>query len=153
MNIGRRLGGWGLLMLLCTTLPCQVASPQQQHESVVINIEVPVRVLRKDAFVDGLTLADFEVFENGVRQPVEAVYLIKDKKVLREEKAAGSEPPRRRATTTFCITGLSIIALTAASRRSRSGSRAKASRSPTAWATSRTERLKPPRRSTALGIS
>ena len=67
--------------------------PPQQHTSVVVNIEVPVRVLRKDAFVDGLTLADFEVYENGVRQPIEAVYLIKDKRVLREEKAPGTSPP------------------------------------------------------------
>ena len=51
-------------------------STPQRHESVVVNIEVPVRVLRKDAFVDGLTLADFEVFENGVSQKVEAVYLM-----------------------------------------------------------------------------
>jgi VWFA-related protein len=79
------------------TLSGQTGSPpQQQHESVVVNIEVPVRVLKKDAFVDGLTLADFEVFENGVRQPIEAVYLIKDKQVLREEKAAGAAPPRPR---------------------------------------------------------
>jgi VWFA-related protein len=69
--------------------------PQEvpQHTSVVVNIEVPVRVLRKDAFVDGLTLADFEVYENGVRQPVEAVYLIKDKQVLREEVLPGASPP------------------------------------------------------------
>ncbi|NTV79893.1 MAG: hypothetical protein HGA24_00500 [Candidatus Aminicenantes bacterium] len=69
--------------------------PQEtpQHTSVVVNIEVPVRVLRKDAFVDGLTLADFEVYENGVRQPIEAVYLIKDKQVLREEVLPGASPP------------------------------------------------------------
>jgi VWFA-related protein len=74
----------------------QAVSPPQQHESVVVNIEVPVRVLRKDAFVDGLTLADFEVYENGVSQPIEAVYLIKDKRVQREEMAPGvaSRPPR-----------------------------------------------------------
>jgi len=71
-----------------------VSPPPQQHTSVVVNIEVPVRVLRKDAFVDGLTLADFEVFENGVSQPIEAVYQIKDRQVLREEKAAGASPPR-----------------------------------------------------------
>jgi hypothetical protein len=103
MNIGRRLGGWGLLMLLSTTLPGQIASPKQRHESVVINIEVPVRVLKKGAFVDGLTLADFEVFENGVSQPIEAVYLIKDKQVLREEKAPGSAPPRPRSTRHYIL--------------------------------------------------
>ena len=86
--------GFGLGLLSGAGAGVQdVISPQQQHESVVVNIEVPVRVLRKDAFVDGLTLADFEVYENGVRQTVEAVYLIKDKQVLREEKAPGAAPP------------------------------------------------------------
>jgi VWFA-related protein len=74
----------------------QDVSRPLQHESVVVNIEVPVRVLKKNVFVDGLTLADFEVFENGVSQPVEAVYLVKDRQVLREEKAAGATPPRPR---------------------------------------------------------
>jgi len=101
--MGRWLRGWGFLMLLCSVLTGQAESPPQQHESVVINIEVPVRVLRKDVFVDGLTLADFEVFESGVRQTIEAVYLIKDKKVLREEKAAGSEPPRPHKASHYIL--------------------------------------------------
>ena len=84
---------FGLALLAATGLAGQTGGSPQQHESVVINIEVPVRVLKKDAFVDGLTLADFEVYEDGVRQPVEAVYLIKNKQVLREEKAAGASPP------------------------------------------------------------
>lgn len=71
----------------------QQGFPPPQHTSVVVNIEVPVRVLRKDAFVDNLTLADFEVLENGVSQPIEAVYLIKDKEVLREERLPGTAPP------------------------------------------------------------
>jgi len=76
--------------------PLQTQISPPQHESTVVNIEVPVRVLKKGTFVDGLTLADFEVFENGVRQNIEAVYLIKDKQVLREEKTAGAalQPPR-----------------------------------------------------------
>ena len=74
--------------------PRQQPPPQQpQHVSVVVNIEVPVRVMRKDQFVDGLTLADFEVLENGVPQAVEAVYLIKDKQVLREERAPNASAP------------------------------------------------------------
>jgi len=90
----------GSLVLCALNVPDAIAQdvtlPPQQHESIVINIEVPVRVLRKDAFVDGLTLADFEVFENGVSQKIEAVYLIKDRRVLREEKADGATPPRPR---------------------------------------------------------
>jgi len=80
-----------------------VIPPQQQHESVVVNIEVPVRVLRKDAFVDGLTLADFEVYENGVRQTIEAVYLIKDKQVLREERAPGAAPPTPQKARNYVL--------------------------------------------------
>ena len=81
----------------------QVVSPPQRHESVVVNIEVPVRVLKKNAFVDGLTLADFEVFEDGVSQKIEAVYLIKDRQVLREEKAPGAAPGPPRKTRAYVL--------------------------------------------------
>ncbi len=80
-----------------------VVPPQQRHESVVVNIEVPVRVLKKDVFVEGLTLADFEVFEDGVSQPVEAVYVIKDKQVVREERAPGAAPPRPRSARSYVL--------------------------------------------------
>lgn len=101
---GRPAAVMALAVALCAaTFSGQAVSPPQHHESVVINIEVPVRVLKKDAFVDGLTLADFEVFENGVRQPIEAVYLIRDKKILREEKAAGTAPPRPRNVRCYVL--------------------------------------------------
>lgn len=95
--------GIGLLILCAATLAGQTVSPPQRHESVVVNIEVPVRVMKKNAFVDGLTLADFEVFENGVRQNIEAVYLIKDKRILREEKAAGAAPPGPRSARNYVL--------------------------------------------------
>lgn len=94
----RRAARWGLLVptlgiALAAAQDASRPSQQPQHVSVVINIEVPVRVLRRDVFVDGLTLADFEVLEDGIPQPIEAVYLIKDKRVEREEKASGAAPP------------------------------------------------------------
>jgi|GEM_PF-1555391 len=46
---------------------------QLAHEVRVVNIEVPVRVFQGGAFVDSLKIEDFEVFENGVRQAVDAV--------------------------------------------------------------------------------
>jgi VWFA-related protein len=103
MRILRMLGGIGLLILCAAALAGQAGSPPQQHESVVVNIEVPVRVMKKNAFVDGLTLKDFEVFENGVRQNIEAVYLIKDKQVLREEKAPGAAPPPPRNARNYVL--------------------------------------------------
>jgi len=94
MTIGR-LFRWNVLVICAGALFGQdVVPPAQQHQSVVVNIEVPVRVLRGDAFVEGLTLADFEVLENGVPQKIEAVYLIRNRQVLSEEKASGAEPRR-----------------------------------------------------------
>lgn len=103
MRIPLMLEGYCLLIICAAPLAGQTGSPPQQHESVVVNIEVPVRVMKKNAFVDGLTLADFEVFENGVRQNIEAVYLIRDKRILREEKAAGAAPPPPRSARHYIL--------------------------------------------------
>ena len=66
----------GLVLFAASARAGQTPGPAQKHESVVVNIEVPVRVLRNNVLVEGLTLADFEVLEDGVPQKVEAVYLI-----------------------------------------------------------------------------
>ena len=58
-------------------------SPQQlTHDVAVVNIEVPVRVYDGNRFVDSLTIDDFEVYENGVLQKVEAVYLVRKTDVV-----------------------------------------------------------------------
>lgn len=57
-----------------------------QHEAVAVNIEVPVRVFERGAFVENLGIEDFEVYEDGVLQDVAAVYLIKKVTIEREEK-------------------------------------------------------------------
>lgn len=56
-----------------------------QHEVSVINIEIPVRVFKGDTFIDILTINDFEVFEDGKPQQIEAVYLIKKADITRGE--------------------------------------------------------------------
>ena len=56
-----------------------------QHDSVVINIEVPVRVFKGVRFIDDLSIEDFEIYEEGRPQKLEAVYLIKKTKVFRKE--------------------------------------------------------------------
>jgi len=63
------------------------ATPAQeiQHQAIAVNIEVPVRVYKSGAFVENLTINDFEVYEDGALQEVEAVYLIKNKSIEREE--------------------------------------------------------------------
>ena len=55
-------------------------------QSVVINIEVPIRVFKSSTFVDNLTIDDFEVFEDGIPQKIEAVYLVKKRAIERSEE-------------------------------------------------------------------
>ena len=61
-------------------------SQQIREEAIVINIEVPVRVFSGKAFIDNLTIDDFEVLENGVPQDIEAVYFVKKRSVERSQE-------------------------------------------------------------------
>ena len=56
-----------------------------QHETIVVNIEVPVRVFKGGKFVDELAVDDFEVYEDGKPQKVVALYLI-NKTIVKEIK-------------------------------------------------------------------
>lgn len=97
------LGALGAVLLTASTSAGQTTGLPQKHESVVVNIEVPVRVLRKGVLVEGLTLADFEVFEDGIPQKVEAVYLVRDKQVVSEDKAPGASPPAPQTTCQYLL--------------------------------------------------
>ena len=66
------------------------------HETLVINIEVPVRVFKSGEFVDNLTIDDFEVYEDGILQQIEAVYLIKKKAIERREEKGRFDPKTSR---------------------------------------------------------
>ena len=73
--------------ILAVIVLCIVVLAQDiQQEAVAINIEVPVRVYKGNNFVDNLTITDFEVFEDGILQNIEAVYLIKEAAIKREER-------------------------------------------------------------------
>ena len=67
-----------------------------QHETIVVNIEVPVRVFDRGKFVENLTIDDFNVYEDGKLQDVVAVYLIKQTKIERKEEKAQFEPKTSR---------------------------------------------------------
>ena len=56
-----------------------------QEEAVAINIEVPVRVFKGKTFIENLTIDDFEIYENGVLQTVDAVYFIRKAEIKRKE--------------------------------------------------------------------
>lgn len=73
-----------------------VSGQRIQEESLVVNVEVPVRVFRGSEFVDHLTAADFEVFEGGIRQRIEAVYLVKKRTIARREEERPFKPETAR---------------------------------------------------------
>jgi len=88
-----RLLAWPLLVSCFAAL---VPAQNIQHETRTINIEIPVRVFHGNAFVDNLTIADFEVYENGKLQVLEAVYLVKKTAIERREETRPFNPDTRR---------------------------------------------------------
>lgn len=85
----------GFFVLLGLTVP---TPPQElQHETMTVNIEVPVRVFQGETFIDNLSIADFELFEDGIRQKLDAVYLIKKNNIAREEL----KPLEKKTPTTL----------------------------------------------------
>ena len=78
-----------------------LAGQALQHTVTVLNIEIPVRVFKGGQFVDSLALQDFQVFDNGVPQTVEAVYLVKKADIQREEGAKGGRPQTIRQFVLF----------------------------------------------------
>jgi VWFA-related protein len=70
-------------------------SQELQHEAIAVNIEVPVRVFTKGKFVEELRLDDFEVYENGILQKIEALYLVKKTVIEREETELDKKTARR----------------------------------------------------------
>lgn len=84
------------LLLLALVFLGNLFPQQIQEESTVINIEVPVRVFTGDDFVDSLTIDDFEVYEDGVLQKIEAVYLVKKRSIERSEEKKRFAPDTAR---------------------------------------------------------
>ncbi|MBM3285291.1 MAG: VWA domain-containing protein [Candidatus Aminicenantes bacterium] len=60
---------------------------QEQVDITVTNIIVPARVLEGREFVDNLNAEDFELFEDGVPQIIQAFYLVRNTDVERKEGA------------------------------------------------------------------
>ncbi len=85
-----------LLTLGGTGEPRFQSGQKLQEESLVINVEVPVRVFRGELFVDSLTLNDFRVTEDGVPQKIEAVYLIHKRAIERREEEKAFQPTTTR---------------------------------------------------------
>ena len=87
---------FGVFILSFTLLAQEIS-----HETLVINIEVPVRVFKGSRFIDNLTIDDFEVYENGKLQRLEAVYLVKKKAIERKDEKKKFSPDTSRTFYLF----------------------------------------------------
>jgi len=85
-----------VLFSVSVLLSLSLFAQQVAEESMVINIEVPVRVFQGDAFVNTLTIKDFEVLEDGVPQTLEAVYLVNKRSIERSEEKRRFAPDTER---------------------------------------------------------
>jgi len=72
------------------------AGQELQHQASALNVEVPVRVFRGSAFVDDLVREDFEVFEDGRPQRIEAFYLVKKTIIERRDESRDFAPRTAR---------------------------------------------------------
>ncbi len=84
------------LWVMLSALSLPFFAQQVSEESTVINIEVPVRVFQGVMFVDSLTIEDFEVYEDGVLQDLEAVYLVNRRSIERSEEKRRFNPDTER---------------------------------------------------------
>jgi hypothetical protein len=88
----------GLLFVILAGL---ALAQQLAVESTVINIEVPVRVYRASRFIDNLTIDDFDIYEDGKLQKLEAVYLVKKRAIERRDELTRFAPQTDRSFFLF----------------------------------------------------
>lgn len=65
---------------------------QVVEKTGVVNVAVPVRVYEGSEFVENLTISDFEIYEDGVLQKIEALYLIRKTNIERKEELQKFDP-------------------------------------------------------------
>ena len=80
-----------LLSIICFLFPYQ-----EQHAVTVRNVEVPVRVFMGQKFVENLTIDDFEIYEDGIPQKIEALYLANKNDIARQEGSNSFAPQTAR---------------------------------------------------------
>lgn len=80
--------GWGLLGLAAWA--GWPAIPQGSHSPIMV--EIPVRVMDRGAFVDRLTIDDFEILDDGRAYAPAALYLVEGRTPLRKQESRTFDP-------------------------------------------------------------
>jgi hypothetical protein len=77
-------------------LTLNLFSQVDEREITVTNVVVPVKVLDGNKLVENLTIEDFELYEDGILQKIEALYLVQETNVERKETLKEFYPPLSR---------------------------------------------------------
>ncbi len=85
-----------IVILFFCLLALSLFPQERRHEVTVLNVSVSVRVLEGSQFIDNLTKDDFELYEDGKLQNIEALYLINKKNIVRQEALRGYYPSLAR---------------------------------------------------------
>ena len=81
-----------IIPLVFFLMALNLSSQMEQRQVTVRNIIVPVRVFDKNNFVKDLKIEDFELYEDGILQKIEALHLTDRTQLSRSEGAQGFIP-------------------------------------------------------------
>ncbi|MBU4329388.1 MAG: hypothetical protein ABIK95_06215 [Acidobacteriota bacterium] len=78
-------------LIICAAF---ILAQEIQHEAVAVNIEVPVRVYSKGNVIDNLKIDDFELYDDGKIQKIDALYFLKHSEITRIETREEFRPDK-----------------------------------------------------------
>lgn len=81
-----------IILLVFFFVTLALSSQIEQHQVTVRNVVVPVRVYDKNNFVGSFTIDDFELYEDGILQKIDALHLTDKTQLSRTEGAKGFIP-------------------------------------------------------------
>lgn len=74
-----------IILIVILMLAIMLFSQVEQHAVTVTNVGVTVRILDNNQFVKHLTIDDFELYEDGILQDIEAMYLVSSTNIERQD--------------------------------------------------------------------
>ncbi|MFW6139732.1 MAG: VWA domain-containing protein [Acidobacteriota bacterium] len=83
----------GLFFLI---IPFILSLPENSRD-LEESIAVPVRVFKGIEFIDNLKIDDFEIYEEGIKQNIESLYLIKKSLITKKEESIEINPDVSRS--------------------------------------------------------
>lgn len=84
------------MTFLFLLLALSVGYPGDQSTGSAAGVAVPVRVLDGQTFIDTITMGDFELYQDGVLQNIEALYLVNNSTIERKEERQQFNPVLNR---------------------------------------------------------